>query len=330
MKTKLTIDDFKGMLVRALEMIREREDEFSRLDAIIGDGDHGQAIVAAMTAVTHTAQKGTEFKTMLNDMGFDVMLQVSGSTSTLLGAFFLGMSDQAEGTELDANGVRRMFSGGLANVRLQTQAKPGDKTMMDALVPAVEAIQQTEGDDIALLKRRGENEKQPLKRVGPGLALPDGEEFPRAGKLRLHAGLLCVGICFGDKIACNLPVLVVADLPADPVAAFRIVGIDTRVLEPHAILLTLRPTINTAVVFAKSMQQLRLPLHIRGKKAVQAVVRLGVGAFLDCAVGHRLNELLPCVVLFFERCKAALVDEPCRLQRAERIFYGFKMLPNIL
>lgn len=155
MKTKLTIDDFKGMLVRALEMIREREDEFSRLDAIIGDGDHGQAIVAAMTAVTHTAQKGTEFKTMLNDMGFDVMLQVSGSTSTLLGAFFLGMSDQAEGTELDANGVRRMFSGGLANVRLQTQAKPGDKTMMDALVPAVEAIQQTEGDDIALLMQKG-------------------------------------------------------------------------------------------------------------------------------------------------------------------------------
>ena len=39
MKTKLTIDDFKGMLVRALEMIREREDEFSRLDAIIGDGE---------------------------------------------------------------------------------------------------------------------------------------------------------------------------------------------------------------------------------------------------------------------------------------------------
>lgn len=78
------------------------------------------------------------------------------------------------------------------------------------------------------------------------------------------------------------------------------------------------------------MQQLCLPLHIRGKKAVQAVVRLDVGAFLDCAVGHRLNKLPPCGVLFFERCKAALVDNPRRLQRAERIFYGFKMLPNIL
>ena len=78
------------------------------------------------------------------------------------------------------------------------------------------------------------------------------------------------------------------------------------------------------------MQQLCLPLHILGKKAVQAVVRLGIGAFLDCAVRHRLNELPPCIVLFLERCKAALIDEPRRLQRAEWIFYGFKMLPNIL
>ena len=75
---------------------------------------------------------------MLNDMGFDVMLQVSGSTSTLLGAFFLGMSDHASGTELDAAGVKAMFAGGLANVQKQTKAQKGDKTMMDALIPAVE------------------------------------------------------------------------------------------------------------------------------------------------------------------------------------------------
>ena len=60
---------------------------------------------------------------MLNDMGFDVMLQVSGSTSTLLGAFFLGMSDHASGTELDAAGVKAMFAGGLANVQKQTKAQ---------------------------------------------------------------------------------------------------------------------------------------------------------------------------------------------------------------
>lgn len=155
MKNILTIDDFKAMLECALKNIREREEEFSRLDAVIGDGDHGQAIVTAMTAVVETARKGTEFKAMLNDMGFDVMLQVSGSTSTLLGAFFLGMSDCASGTELDAEGVRRMFAGGLSNVQKQTQARPGDKTMMDALVPAVEAMQGCKDEDIAAVMCAG-------------------------------------------------------------------------------------------------------------------------------------------------------------------------------
>ena len=99
---QLTIENFKAMLDTALKHIKEREDEFSKLDAVIGDGDHGQAIVTALSAIVATAQKGTEFKSMLNDMGFNVMLEVSGSTSTLLGAFFLGMSDHAAGTELDA------------------------------------------------------------------------------------------------------------------------------------------------------------------------------------------------------------------------------------
>lgn len=145
---QLTIDNFKDMLKNALKHIKEREDEFSKLDAVIGDGDHGQAIVTAMSAIVATAEKGTEFKSMLNDMGFDVMLNVSGSTSTLLGAFFLGMSDNAAGTELDATGVKAMFAGGLANVKKQTKAQKGDKTMMDALIPAVEAIQAAASEDI--------------------------------------------------------------------------------------------------------------------------------------------------------------------------------------
>ena len=148
---QLTIENFKAMLDNALKNITEREDEFSKLDAVIGDGDHGQAIVTAMSAIVATAQKGTEFKTMLNDMGFDVMLQVSGSTSTLLGAFFLGMSDHASGTELDAAGVKAMFAGGLANVQKQTKAQKGDKTMMDAVIPASAAIAAYPGESEAEL-----------------------------------------------------------------------------------------------------------------------------------------------------------------------------------
>ena len=136
---KLTIDDFKKMLRNALVCITERSDEFSKLDAVLGDGDHGTAIVQSMSALVATADKGTEFKSMLNDMSFNLMLEISGSTSTLLGGFFLGMSDHAEGAELDVAGVKAMFAGGLEGVRKQTKAKQGDKTMMDALIPACDS-----------------------------------------------------------------------------------------------------------------------------------------------------------------------------------------------
>lgn len=147
----LSIADFKRLLDHALQQIKARENEFSQLDAVIGDGDHGTAIVSAFSAAVKSAEKGTEFKAMLNDMGFAIMLETSGSTSTLLGAFFLGMSDGASGTELDASGVKAMFASGLTNVQKQTQAKPGDKTMMDALVPAVEAMQANPSQDIKSL-----------------------------------------------------------------------------------------------------------------------------------------------------------------------------------
>ena len=145
------------MLDNALKQIKAREEEFSKLDAVIGDGDHGTAIVTALSAIHRIAQNGTEFKAMLGDMGMGVMLEVSGSTSTLLGAFFLGMSDHAAGTELDAAGVKAMFAGGLANVRQQTKAQKGDKTMMDALIPAVEAIEASTSDDIKEILTAGAN-----------------------------------------------------------------------------------------------------------------------------------------------------------------------------
>ncbi len=151
----LSLDDFKKMIALALDKVRAGADAFSALDAITGDGDHGEAIVTAMTAVNEAVAKGTEFKAMLDDVGFNVMLATSGSTSTLLGAFFLGMADSAQGTELDAAGVKAMFAAGLAGVQKNTKARVGDKTMMDALVPAVEAISASESEDIAAIIEAG-------------------------------------------------------------------------------------------------------------------------------------------------------------------------------
>ncbi len=145
----LSIYSFRCMLNHALEKIKAREKEFSQLDAIAGDGDHGTAIVAAMNATAQIASQGTEFKTMLMDMAMGVMEASCGSTSTLLGAFFLGMSDKAEGEVLDVQQTVSMFQSGLQNVRMQTQAQVGGKTMMDALIPAIDDMQNVQTDSIS-------------------------------------------------------------------------------------------------------------------------------------------------------------------------------------
>lgn len=155
----LTIENFKAMMNLALANIKAREEEFSKLDAIAGDGDHGTAVVTALSIIAADAQEGTEFPAMLNDMGMGVMMKTSGSTSTLLGALFMGMGEALEPlqvtNEVNAAQLKVMFRGGLTGVQEQTKAKPGDKTMMDALVPAVEAIEACELDDVKTLLKAG-------------------------------------------------------------------------------------------------------------------------------------------------------------------------------
>lgn len=154
---KLSIDQFRRMLDVALLSVSEKSDYFSQLDAVTGDGDHGTAIVTALKAAVEASRGGSDFKTVLNDMGFGVMLNTSGSTSTLLGGFFLGMGEGSEGEELDVARIKTMFMSGLEAVVKNTKAKVGDKTMMDALMPAVDAIVACDSEDIKHILSAGAN-----------------------------------------------------------------------------------------------------------------------------------------------------------------------------
>ncbi|MFI3305997.1 MAG: DAK2 domain-containing protein [Rikenellaceae bacterium] len=147
---KLTVSDFQRMIAEAAKNIEARSEEFSQLDAALGDGDHGEAITTAIKVIAAESTKGGDFKSLFNDMGFGVMMQTSGSTSTLLGGYLLGMGDGVpEGaSELDAKQVAAMFKGGLEGVQKNTKAQVGDKTIMDSLVPAVMSMQEYEGNDV--------------------------------------------------------------------------------------------------------------------------------------------------------------------------------------
>ncbi|MEG1607209.1 MAG: dihydroxyacetone kinase subunit L [Mucinivorans sp.] len=152
----LSIADFQRMIALAGKNISSRAEEFSQLDAALGDGDHGEAIETAFNVIVAASRNGGDFKTMLNDMGFGVMLETSGSTSTLLGAFLLGMSDNAPAAEqVNAAELKKIFRGGLSGVQKNTKAARGDKTMMDSLIPAVEAIEACSSDDVKVVLVHG-------------------------------------------------------------------------------------------------------------------------------------------------------------------------------
>lgn len=138
------------MIQEAARSIEARSEEFSQMDAALGDGDHGEAITTAMRVIAAESVKDGDFKLLLNNMGFEVMMQTSGSTSTLLGGLLLGMSDGvAVGEEsLTKAQVAKMFRSGVEGVQKNTKAQVGDKSIMDALIPAVEALEECESSDI--------------------------------------------------------------------------------------------------------------------------------------------------------------------------------------
>ena len=126
--------------------MRSREREFSELDAASGgDGDHGTAIVAALDAMVSAV--GADFKESLERITETLEEGVSGSTASLYGSWLEGMAGAVgEGVqELDEEGLAALFEGGLEEVEAATGARVGDKTLMDALIPATVAFSKAAG-----------------------------------------------------------------------------------------------------------------------------------------------------------------------------------------
>ena len=133
-----------GMLQGAAAQIRAHHEHLSRLDAATGDGDHGTTILRTMEAVAQTvaANPGTELMPLLASVAWAVMSCDGGSTGPLLGSFFLGLSEGCAGrNELDLAGLAAAFASGVGQLQKQSRAGTGDKTMMDAFLPALAALQ---------------------------------------------------------------------------------------------------------------------------------------------------------------------------------------------
>jgi len=132
------------MLQSAVGQIRANHELLSQLDAAVGDGDHGTTILRTMEAVAKVIadSTGTDLKELLSKIAWAVMDCDGGSTGPLLGSLFMGMSDAVtDQADLDCAAVVAMFEAGIRKLARQSRAVVGDKTMMDAFLPALDAMQ---------------------------------------------------------------------------------------------------------------------------------------------------------------------------------------------
>jgi phosphoenolpyruvate---glycerone phosphotransferase subunit DhaL len=159
-------DEIKKMLGGALAIIRVKSDELCLLDAAIGDGDHGITMLRAMEKMGMVIEANAQsaLSDLLGQIAWALMDIDGGATGPLYGSLFLGMSEGVAGLEtLNGDAFARMFEQGVVSIEQQTKARVGDKTLMDALIPAVEALrsQADQGKTIPeLLEAASEAAKQ--------------------------------------------------------------------------------------------------------------------------------------------------------------------------
>ena len=137
MRTQVGYDELLRMLGGAIEVIRQKNDELSLLDAAIGDGDHGVTMLRAFNKMNEVMRQDTggDISGMLSDIAWALMDIDGGATGPLYGSLFLGMSEAVQAKPaLDGEAFAEMLEGGLASLEKQTKARVGDKTMMDALI----------------------------------------------------------------------------------------------------------------------------------------------------------------------------------------------------
>ena len=132
--------------LRAFADVVAREREYlTQLDAAIGDADHGVNMDRGMQAVAAKLDQAppgaADLGALLKTVGMTLVSTVGGAAGPLYGTLFLRMG-AAAGTagELSLAGWAAALEAGVAGVQARGKAEPGDKTMVDALLPALRAL----------------------------------------------------------------------------------------------------------------------------------------------------------------------------------------------
>ncbi|MDF9878109.1 dihydroxyacetone kinase subunit DhaL [Cellulosimicrobium cellulans] len=130
------------------ERIAAARDELTELDRQIGDGDHGEnldrgfrAVVAKLDGAAAGDQPPGQIGDVLKLVATTLMSSVGGASGPLYGTAYLRAAKVTGLAELDAHGVVALLEGALEGITARGKAQLGEKTMVDAWQPAVDAAE---------------------------------------------------------------------------------------------------------------------------------------------------------------------------------------------
>jgi len=137
----VSTDQLVDWLRRYRALVVQNQELLTELDSAIGDADHGSNMARGMNAVAEKLDGATQIDALFKSVGMTLVSSVGGASGPLYGTFFLrfGASAGAVG-ELDAGELSAALRAGLGGVVARGKAEAGDKTMLDAMIPALDSF----------------------------------------------------------------------------------------------------------------------------------------------------------------------------------------------
>lgn len=147
MSEEITRQQFVRWLQRYAEYMKTEEAYLSELDAAIGDGDHGTNMVRGMETIqmrlSDEFDRHSDIGTLMRNVAMTLISSVGGAAGPLYGAFFLRAAKAVSTQQtISLRELATMFRSGLEGVQQRGKATLEEKTMIDAIQPGVEALEE--------------------------------------------------------------------------------------------------------------------------------------------------------------------------------------------
>jgi phosphoenolpyruvate---glycerone phosphotransferase subunit DhaL len=153
-------EDVLRWLDASQKVFAEKREQLTELDSAVGDGDFGISLDRGFTAVHAelSANPPADLRSVLQNAASVLIRTMGGTSGPLLGTFFLRAGTACAGkSELAPADVVALFQAGVDGIQQRGKAALGDKTMLDALIPAVEAMRGAleAGNNLSDIVNRG-------------------------------------------------------------------------------------------------------------------------------------------------------------------------------